>query len=136
MTISQDRDKIIRKHFKKRRLLKFSAEMSTVDSLESTELFENDWTCTLIQIEGVVLEVISINESSQELFKEIMIMDKESKIIIPVIEICAKDGKTQTEIQCDQMVMCVGTIHYNWRPDLRAEISYPLALKSFLIKLQ
>lgn len=136
MTISQDHDKIIKKHFKKRRLLKFSPEMFSVDFLKSSKIFGNDWTCTLIQVEGVVLEVVSIKQSSAELFKEIKIMDAGNKMMIPVIEICAKDEKTESEIQCDQMIMCVGTIHYNWRPDMRAEISYPVALKSFLIKLQ
>lgn len=80
---------------------------------------------TLIHIEGSVLSV-----EEKGVFKELIIKDSASGIELPVISYADNN-----EVSSKNTLMCVGTIHYNWKPDFRCpDAIYPVALKADVIK--
>ncbi len=99
-------------HFKTRRLLRISDELINRDSEDSK---------TLVHVEGKVLSI------TRGIFQEIVVQDASSAITIPVI--------TFEPIEDCSALMCVGTIHYDWTPDLRCpDTIYPVAIKANIIK--
>lgn len=80
---------------------------------------------TLVHVEGQALKI----ENKEGVFQEIIIQDALSSIIIPVITFEPISSSVGTAL------MCVGTIHYNWVPDMRCEeVKYPAAIKAITIK--
>ena len=107
-------------HFNKTKLLQISHDLMKEKAEDCNEEFK-----TLVHVEGKVLKVTSRNG----IFQEIIIQDVSSSIIIPVLSF-------DSVLLSDNLgLMCVGTIHYNWKPDMRCEdIIYPVALKAITIK--
>lgn len=88
-----------------------------VDHLDDSEFV------SLVHVEGCVLRV-----SEKRVFYELLVKDTASGIEIPVITFEAIDTNLRS-------VMCIGTVHYNWKPDLRcSDVFYPVALKADIIK--
>lgn len=82
---------------------------------------------TLVHVEGLVLRV---EKKVDRVFTELFIKDSASGIELPVITF-----DDNVEASSKSKLMCVGTIHYNWKPDLRCpDAIYPLALKAEIIK--
>jgi hypothetical protein len=107
-------------HFNKTKLLKISNNLMK-DKVENDE---NEFK-TLVHVEGKVLKVTIRNK----IFQDIVIQDTESSIIMPIISF------EPVSISVNTALMCIGTIHYNWTPDMRCEqVKYPVALKAIVIK--
>ena len=109
-----------RNHYTKTKLLRISHDL-----IKGKDRKEDDKI--LVHVEGKVLKVISRNGC----FQEITIQDTASSVIIPVVyfEPLLLSPNPNTTL------MCVGTIHFDWIPDIRCEnVSYPVAIKATIIK--
>lgn len=105
-------------HFKCNRLVKISESVLNHHG-EDDEGFKS-----LLFVEGSVIE-----KKNHEIFTELLVKDDSTGLIVPVI--CFED------LEFSGRLLCVGTIHYNWTPDLRLKaVSYSVALKVSTIKIK
>lgn len=111
-----------RKHFKKVRLLRFSKDLIVDEANPRTDGFVN-----LVQLSGKIIKV-----TEHELFTEVTVEDVNSGFAMPVISF---DSSAVKGFEIDLRVICTGTIHLNWTPDMRnVAHSFNAALKSISIK--
>ncbi len=106
-------------HFKPTRLIRISN-----DNLMKKDAVSMDEFKSLIFVEGKVIDV-----KDHEVFTELLVKDDSNGIVIPIVSFDHPQYNRLTGI------MCVGTIHYNWIPDMRCKnLCYPVAVKANLIK--
>ena len=118
MTIPQSNP--FQKHFKNNKLLRISSELLNNAGMENVT--------TLIFMQGRLVEWFD-----RGMFVEIKIQDEVSEITLPVVSFEKLDCKS--EVTC--ALICVGSIHYNWTPDLRCGcVCYPVALKAHILRLK
>lgn len=111
------------KHYKKRRLLRVSNDLLKSDTFKE----DSSEFLSLFLVEGTVLKVLDMGNG---VFHELLVKDSASGIELPVISFESIDEKV-----IYGSLKCVGTVHYNWKPDLRCpDVIYPMALKADFIK--
>ena len=106
-----------RNHFKTNRLSRISK--SIFDNRDQDHQ-------GLINVEGKVLNI-----KHHGLFIELLLKDDATDLEIPIVSFETADS----QVKVSSSLMCVGTIHFDWSPDLRCPtVSYPVAIKSNIIK--
>lgn len=110
---------LFKKHFRSVRLQRVSE-----DALHQNEN-SNDFK-SFILVEGTIMEV----KVHDGMFTELLVNDDLASLNIPVV-IFNNEGYA-----CNEKIMCVGFIHFNWLPDYRCSGFEPFdfALKAEIIK--
>lgn len=120
MTLNSPSDLVLSKHFKKTKLIRISPDFM------QDHLNNND---SIFFIEGKIISTRYFDNY----YTELQIKDDLSGKVFPVVTF----HLIESPIEQESKVLCIGTMHINWTPDMRCRTNhYDYALKADLFRIR